>query len=282
MSFKSLVESIESSSQRIASALSKVIRDCNNIAIVYCGIMKGVAQHLFTVLKLVNPKLNIVTMNGDLFHNLLLPYISESLDLVIVYGGLRAESCILRVSTALRLIGPEKGVIISSRIAPNILSRIPMETVVIDHYAYRASMIHGNLRIGVELGSSNPRILRLKSELVLTPHLVSDIVERYRDVEASIRDGSTVIVFTESMRSVAEELAEQGYKCLDVEAARLRPPRNAVLLIYSSMEDHSVNETVLTMMREGVGRVSRFRIDTDPLSAPLYAHLFLSAVLHRG
>jgi len=282
MNFESLVEGIESSSQRIAVALGRAIRDCGNIAIVYCGLVRGVAQHLFTVLKLVNPKLNIVVMNGDLFHNLLLPYISESLDLVIVYGALRAENCILRVSTALRLIGPERGIVVSSRIAPNIVSRIPVETVVIERPAYRASMIHGNLRVGVELGGSNPRISRLKSELELTPHLVSDIVERYRDVEASIRDGSAVIVFTESMRSVAEELTERGYQCLDVEVARLRPPRSSVLLIYSSMEDHSVNETILTMVREGVSKVSRLRIDTDPLSAPLYAHLLLSAVLPHG
>lgn len=282
MSFESLVESIESSSQRIASALSKVLRNCNNIAIVYCGLVRGAAQHLFSVLKLVNPKLNIVTMNGDLFHNLLLPYISESLDLVIVYGGLGAESCILRISTTLRLVGPERGVIIASKIAPNTLSRIPVETVVIDHHAYRASMIHGNLRIGVELGSSNPRISRLENELILTPHLVSDIVERYRDVEEKVRDGDTVIVFTESMRSVAEELAERGYQCLDIEIARLRPPRSAVLIVYSSTEDHSVNETVLTMIRGGVGEVSRLRLNTDPLSAPLYAHLFLSAVLRHG
>ena len=282
MSFESLVEIIESSSQRIALALSKALRNCSNIAIVYCGLVRGVAQHLFSVLKLANPRLNTVTMNGDLFHNLLLPYISETLDLVIVYGGLRAESCIVRISTTLRLVGLERGVIIASKIAPNTLSRIPVETIVIDHYAYRASMIHGNLRIGVELGGSNPRISRLRSELTLTPHLVSDIVERYRDVGERVRDRNTVIVFTESMRSIAEELTELGYQCLDIEVARLRSPRSAVLIVYSSMEDHSVNEMILTMLRGGVSRISRFRLDTDPLSAPLYAHLFLSAVLHHG
>ncbi len=280
MSLEKLVETVERESQRIASSLVEALRRSNKILIFSCGLTWGLAQHLAFSLKLANFDLNILPASGELLHNFVLPYVSESLDLLIVFASRGAENCLLRICNALRLVGVEKSVIVVPKLIPEVRQRLGIEILEIEPRVYRTSVIHANLRIAVAIGGSQPRIARIEDEIPITPQLVEDVGERYKEIAKQLKNREITIVYTESMRSVAEELAERGYRCLDIEMARIAVPQN-IVVVHTSIEDQSVNELMLAALRKGVTlrNVARLRLNTDPLTAPLYAHLFLNAVL---
>ncbi|MCS7111948.1 MAG: hypothetical protein N3D82_03520 [Ignisphaera sp.] len=290
---KSAVKRSEDSSSKISQELVDHIKKSGNILIAHCGATYGLVQHTTSILKISKPELALMAADGDYTHNVMLPYIAETLDLAIIYSDAVHERAVARLLHSV-LINNIRTIFI----LPNVIyeryraqwSREfgNIDIIEIDSDIYRLTLLLASLKVGINIGSAVARINRMKDELEISS-VVEDVVDRYRDAIEMLKSCRNIIV-SKTMLPLGEYLEEHGYNMYVMNAPsrtllnRIATPSETFVLAYSSIEDHIVNEFTMEALRKGFlkERFVDFRINTDPFTAPIYGILISMAAILGG
>lgn len=261
--------------------------------IIYCGTTYGLAQHLASILKISRPTLSLVLMDGDYAHNVVIPYIAEAIDLAIVYSDVAHEKSVARLlhSTMANSIG-------SIFIVPSIVYEKQkalwsrefedMDLIEVDNDIYRLTLLLTALKVGINIGGAIARISRIKSELNISS-VVGDVLDAYRSTIEMMRFHRNILV-SKAMLPLGEYLEDYSYSVyivdtqLGTQLARFSSSSETFIVVYSSAEDHIVNEFIMETLRKGFHREQfvSFRINTDPFTAPIYGILASMAAVSRS
>ena len=260
---RDIVEEAEARADLLATHLTSVLRSSARIAVLHGPNCRGLARHLATVIKLCRPDTDVFYMDADYAHNTLLPYIAENLDAVIVLS--QSLSHLARAATASRLVGL-RTLAVTTSVPERVRHAVRgVELIELEPESLHLSTLIASIRVGASLGGA-ARIERLRRETSFST-VVEDLGRRYgREIDA-IRSGFTVVASI-SMESLAEFLRSRGARALTLAEAASTLPKRA-LLAYSSSEEHEVLETATRLRAEG-SEVAMLRINTDPLTAPIY------------
>ncbi|MEM1608624.1 MAG: hypothetical protein QXG81_05075, partial [Ignisphaera sp.] len=159
-----------------------------SIAIIYCGSVEGVARHLESILRISRPGTNLLTMHGDYIHNIMLPYVSESIDQALIFSHSLATSCLLRAYQSLKLLGIDLLAVVSKPTGVERPLKFDEENIIeIDENVYRVATTLASIKIGVELGGSIQRIKRMEQEVTLSS-IVGDIIKKFREDADKVRE----------------------------------------------------------------------------------------------
>ncbi|MCI4436397.1 MAG: hypothetical protein JHC33_06245 [Ignisphaera sp.] len=281
------VELSEEASNTLAKELLTRLRGKERVAILFCGASEGVARHLETVLRLANEKINAVVVNGDYASNMLLPYISEGLEASIVLTSPHSIGCLNRVAYTSRILGLDT-LLIAPRplpLASGPLQQVLEGSIEIEASMYRLTVSLASIKLGLAMNSDVKRIKRLENE-VSVASVVEDMIKVYSKTVEDVEKCRTVVV-THSLLSVGEELGELGYIYTTVDKASMvwQAIPEATALFYTSAEEHIVREELAHTLRVRTQpkHVVHVRINTDPLTAPIYGLIMAHYIkLHKA
>ncbi len=276
------VRSVEEVSENIYRVLYKELNKANNIAILSCGNTKGLALHLFTLLKIARTTANVFLLDADYAYNILLPYIGDEIDIAILFTDMRSSKYLPRIYQSLLLNGIRTVALVHRMLSEegrNMAKRYDeyITSIEIDKDIYRISILHSNLRLGLSISKgSSARIERMAKELELSS-VVDELYRKYeREVEGMGK--CRTILYTKSLQSVGEELNDMGFNTVEIPLVRdMEIVQGPILIMYTTAEEHLANELLVELTRKGVNRekILNIRINTDPLTAPIYGHILL-------
>ncbi|HDI02138.1 MAG TPA: hypothetical protein ENF93_00680, partial [Ignisphaera sp.] len=153
-----IVSLADTFSSQIAEILKSYFLTNTRILILFCGYTQGLAKHLTTLLKIVDPSKNILIMPADYAHNVLLPYISDDIDLVLLLSSKGAETCLARASSSLAMLGI-KSVVLTTNLPQNYKRYIYTNQLIeIPHNIFRLALLQGWIKLVLELKGSSARI----------------------------------------------------------------------------------------------------------------------------
>uniref|UniRef100_A0A7J2U268 SIS domain-containing protein n=1 Tax=Ignisphaera aggregans TaxID=334771 RepID=A0A7J2U268_9CREN len=269
------MEKSEKISEIIVDMLASKLLGKKSIAIMYCGAVEGVARHLETILRISLGETNIIAISGDYAHNMLLPYISDFVEYTILLSSSRSQGCVNRVRQTLRLLGADLLTLLSKPLQESASYAIAeyKDTIEIDENLYRLSINLANIKLGLRIGAESRRIKRMEGETQIS-NIAKDVLEAYsKAVEATER--CSIVVTTHSLLSIGEELSDIGYLYTTVDKVDMYTRfADSIALFYTTAEEHIVRE-VLTSIRAhpAYKHITYVKINTDPLTAPLYGLL---------
>jgi len=276
------IKRVEEASEKIYRVLYNELSKANKIAILSCGNSKGLAQHLFTILKIAKTNINIFFLDADYAYNILLPYIGEEIDIAILFTDTKSSKCLFRIYQSLLLSGIKTIALVHRILSEeerNIIKRYDeyITVVEVDRDIYRISILHANLKLGLALSKgSSARIERIARELEVAS-IVEELSKKYYR-EMNELERCRTILYTKSLQSVGEELSEMGFNSIELPLMKnIDTIQKPVLVIYTTVEEHIVNELLMEFMRKGIGKedILSIRINTDPFTAPIYGHILL-------
>ena len=251
-----------------------------SIAIIYCGSVEGVARHLESILRISRPGANLLTMHGDYIHNIMLPYVSESIDQALIFSHSLATSCLLRAYQSLKLLGVDLLAVVSKPIGVERSLKFDEENIIeIDEKVYRVATTLASIKIGVEIGGRNiQRIKRMEQEVTLSS-IVGDIIKKFREDADKVRE-CELVAATHSMLSVAEELGDIGYMYTTVDKLhKFITIARSVGIFYTTTEEHVVREAIINAKRLAMQKsFVEIKVNTDPFTAPLYGLVIASYI----
>jgi len=283
MDLKEVAKRSEEEARRVFEKLAPLAKEAKRIAVLYTGKARGLAKHVSTVLTLSKPEIGVLLYSLDYAYTTLLPYIADRVDLVLAISTEAHGAAVGRIAGCSRLLGL-KVAVVSPPLPQQLrdyMHQSEIEILELEKSILRLSMLLASLMIGVELGKDVSRMRRLENELSVV-EVVEDLVDRYRqDLEAL--KARPMIFYSESMETVGEELSERGLLALPIDELISRASEvneKSLLLIYASYEDQLVNEKMVKLALSGAKVSSRrLRINTDPLTAPVYGVLLTIAAL---
>ncbi len=280
----SIVKSSEDASDKISQRLVNLIKNSNNILAIYCGTTYGLVQHIMSILKISKPELALMAIDGDYTYNVVLPYIAETIDLALIYSDAMHERTLLRLLHSVLINNIRTVFIVPSIVYEKYRVQWGREfenidIIEIDNSIYRLTLLLTALRIGIHIGNSIARINRMKSEIEVSS-IVEDIINRYRDTIKLLKLCRNIIV-SKTMLPLGEYLEEYNYNVYMISTSFKTLLNKAIslsdnfMLIYSSVEDHIINELIMEALRMGFKREQfiDMRINTDPFTAPIYGIL---------
>jgi len=267
------LEEIEEQSKSIAEVLRSTLSTATKAYLIYEASTHGLAQYLRLVLKMARSEASIELVDADIFPNVELPYVAEEAGPAV--SLLRSSGKVHRVGTALKLLGVEH-LIISTEL-PEQVRRVlkGVRVLEVKESIYSLSVMLGALKVATSIGSS-ARISRVRPELEIGKELVEEIKERFSKL-AMVRE--RVLLCSTLMEVVCSEARMRS-----VRASRLSDADECVdaVLIHASVEDLAVREFVVGYMRKCPGkRIECVRINTDPLTAPIYALIALEELVGK-
>ncbi len=276
------IRRVEETSEKIYRILYNELDKSNNIAVLSCGNSKGLALHLFTILKIAKVNINIFLLDADYAYNILLPYIGEGIDVAILFTDTKSSKCLFRIYQSLLLSGIKTIALIHKVLSEeekNIAKRYDEYITImeIDRDIYRISILHSNLKLGLMLSKeSSARIKRIARELEMVS-IVEELSKKYyREIKEL--EKCRTILYTKSLQSVGEELSEMGFNSIELPLLKsIDIIQKPMLIMYTTVEEHIVNELLIEFIRKGINKENVFsiRINTDPLTAPIYGHILL-------
>ncbi|MEM0026669.1 MAG: hypothetical protein QXT53_01880 [Ignisphaera sp.] len=242
--------------------------------------MEGVARHLESILRISKPGINLLTMHGDYIHNIMLPYVSESIDHAVIFSHSLAISCLQRTYQSLKLLGVDLSAIAPKPISIERSLKFDEESLIeIDERVYRLATTLASIKLGVKLGGRDiQRIKRMEQEVTLSS-IVGDITKKFGEDADKARE-CDLVTATYSMLSVAEELGDLGYLYTTVDKLHkfIRIARN-VATFYTTAEEHIMREVILSTKRFTTQKsFVEIKINTDPFTAPLYGLVIASYI----
>lgn len=240
------------------------------------------ATHIGTAIRIALPSANVTVFDGDYCYNILLPYVADEIHSVLLLSSMVGVKCVFRVIQALASMGIKTlsllPAISVSGLRDYISRGVPgLEVIEVESDVYRFAVMLSTLRLALEIGGDKARIKRIEKELKLKD-VVNELIDRYREVLSRKYDR---IAVTKALLSAAEELVDRRIPILVL--GRQLGDDQIQLLVYTSVEDHIVNEYVMDITRKGVraSEIPMIRINTDPLTAPIYALvLFYAFIIH--
>jgi len=260
------------------------------LVIFYCGNAEGLAQHICTTLKIARPSLNIVVFDGEYGHNIVLPYIAYDVSSALLISGVSDISCTYRALQALTLTGVETVAILPTVTTEIVRSYIrrwsqTVHMVEVDSTLYRLSLLHSSLRLALSLADKDTtRVRRIEKELDIKS-VARELIEEHKQVVGLGKKlSSYAVAVSRALLAAGEELIDRGFEVTVIgrHGAETLPPK---LVVYTSVEEQVVNEYMTKLTRRGIGRgeITIMKINTDPLTAPLYALIVFHAMMlgHR-
>lgn len=249
----------------------------------YCGNTEGLAIHLGTSVRIAKPNINIAIFDGDYCHNVVMPYIAEEVSGALLLSSITGIKCMYRVTQALSVMGINTLSIASVPITSNLKGYIDrlsrgIDVIEIDSSLYRFVVLHLSLRLALELGGREiARIKRIERELDIGS-IVNELIDRYID-KTLLNKKIGLVSITKSLLPAGEELIDRGIPIALV--GRDKIENQPQVLIYTSVEEHIVNEYMVELSRKRDAKpdIRTVKINTDPLTAPLYALILFYAIL---
>ncbi|MEM0371382.1 MAG: hypothetical protein QXG46_06015 [Ignisphaera sp.] len=253
---------------------------------MYCGTTRGLATYIGTLLKISKPSLNILMLDAEYCHNIVVPYIAEDIDKVVLVSSPASVNCVYRVLQTVSTMGLDTLMILPTTVASLIrgkmnISSEKLEIIEIESTIYRVTVLQTFLRIALYIGGKHvARIHRIEKELELK-NIVSELIEKYSHELSMYRDVKHVIV-SKALTIVGEELIDRGVQVAIInEHFGLQKIETPLFLIYTSVEEHIVNEFVSNLVRIGVERsnIIHLRINVDPFTAPIYSMIIMYYIM---
>lgn len=280
-----IVKKSEEVAGNLAQALGKVFSKNRFTLIMYCGNTEGLAQHLCSAIKIADPSINIAYFDADYSHNIVLPYLTETLSSALLLSNATDVNCAFKVLQALSLLGVETTALLPTVTVTTFKNHAEKWSQNIylqelDNNIYRLSILQASLRLAITLAGNNiARIKRIERELNMS-NIVKELIDRYANAITLAKSlVKPSIAVTKALMPAAEELMDRGIATLVI--GRHSPEeKNPNLLVYTSVEEQTVNEYLLKLTRKGIKRseIPTIRINTDPLTAPVYALIIFYAM----
>ncbi len=256
-------------SRKILNALTPLLEGSQRIFVAYGPYTRGLARFFRLALKLSNPQLSVEIVDSDSYPSMELPYVSEYVDALIAF--LRAGSRIHRVATVARLL-QVKAIAVVPKL-PEVVRRAlrGFNAIEVEDSVYSLSIVLAALEIASK--SKEARASRVSGELAIDSELVEDVKRRFSTVSSSL--GSSTIVCSSATEAMCDEVKARGYAARHLHEA-LAACESSIVLAYASCEDQVASEFVLNYRRKCPNaKISGVRVNTDPLTAPLYLLLSL-------
>jgi hypothetical protein len=266
------LEKSERVSEAIFTTLIDKLLGKSSIAIVHCGSVEGVAKHLETLLRISLGRVNVITMNGDYIYNTVLPYMADFIEYALLFSSTRSQGCASRVRQALKLLGIDFYALLPKpihEVAGYALAE-GENVMELDEAVYRLSISLANIKLGLHIGRGLRRVRRMEAETKLS-NIAKEVIEFYSNAIEAAEQCNSVIV-SQALASVGEELGDLGYLYTTVDRVNTCIKfANYAMLFYTTSEEHIVREALLAMAKTFPGiKLVHVRINTDPLTAPLY------------
>ena len=259
----------------------------SQLFLLYCGNSEGLATHLLSTIKISMPKINVAVLDGEYCHNVVLPYVADDVTRVIAVSDIWGSRCIYKVLQTAMLMGIKSIVLMPTALASKVRDSISYESgdldiVEIDSKIYRFTVLHTSIRLALDIALDKvARISRLSRELDMAS-VVEELVNKYsQDITRALStDTDSIVAVSRALLPAGEELMERGIEVV-VLGRSMPKGKNISMLAYTSAEEHTVNEYLVTLMREGVAvpKAKTIKLNTDPLTAPLYALIIFHSVL---
>lgn len=287
----SLVEKSEKIAVKTFQLIKNSISENNRIVVTYCGTSEGLATYIATVLKISKPDLNILVLDANYSHNIVIPYIAEYIDNVIVVSSLTNMKCVHRIIQTILALGLNgiiflpvpKTVIKSSEDEKQSLEYKNIEIIEIESDIYRLSIMQTFLQLVLHIsGKKIHRINRIERELELK-NIVEELISKYSREIILSNDVKHVFV-SKALTTISEELLEKGINTSIIDEslnnAKIETP---LLIIYTTVEEFIVNEFVLNLIRNNIkqDKIISIKINTDPLTAPLYSLILIHMMFKK-
>ncbi|MEM1542076.1 MAG: hypothetical protein QW101_03305 [Ignisphaera sp.] len=253
---------------------------------MYCGTTRGLATYIGILLKISKPSLNILTLDAEYCHNIVVPYIAEDIDKVVLVSSPASVNCVYRVAQTVSTMGLDTLMFLPTTVASLIRGRVDvssekLEIIEIESTIYRVTVLQTFLRIALYIGGKSvARIRRIEKELELKS-IVNELVEKYAHELSMYRDVKHIAV-SKALTIVGEELVDRGVQAFIInESFGIQKIEAPLFLIYTSVEEHIVNEFVLNLVRNGVERsnIMHLRINVDPFTAPIYSIIIMCYIM---
>jgi hypothetical protein len=283
-----LVAKSEELSRCTADRLIKAFSKNGPMLVLYCGNTEGLAQHICSTMRIAKPSLNIAYLDGDYSYNIVLPYIAEDIMSVVLVASSTELNCVNRVLQALALVGVETVALLPTVTLTKLENRLEIlsqniYTVEIESDVYRLTVLQASLRSSLNLSRGEIlRIKRFEKELDMKI-IVKELTEKYYNVFSqakSKKHGLLNIAVSKSLLAAGEELIDRGLP-IQVIGRKGLEHTNPDLLVYTSVEEQTVNEYLVALSRKGIKRndVTTVKINTDPFTAPIYALIIFYSTL---
>ncbi|MEM1646368.1 MAG: hypothetical protein QXL96_11025 [Ignisphaera sp.] len=253
---------------------------------MYCGNTEGLAQHLCSTIKIADPSTSIIYFDAEYSYNIVLPYLTEMLSTTILLSSATDISCAFKVLQALSLLGVETMALLPAVTATTFKDYTEewsqnIYLLELDNSIYRLSILQTSLRLALTLAENNvARIKRIERELNMSS-IVKELIDKYTSTITSAKSlVKPNIAVTKALIPAAEELMDRGIATSVI--GRYSPEeKNPNLLMYTSVEEQTVNEYLLKLARKGIKRseILTIRLNTDPLTAPIYALIIFYAMI---
>ncbi len=267
---RSLVSEVQRESQSVCEEIRSFTSSLRNLVLLFCGDLRGVARHLATVLTLAT-NTSITYMEGDYAYNTLLPYLERSEMGILLLAA--SESCLYRVASACSLLAVPT-LVISTKIRDEVKRRIRNVKILELEHDIVLTVLHATLRIAAQ--SSEQRLKRLESELDLGT-VVNEVVELYVQKLHSVARKESLLVYSYSMEPAVDTLP------IEKQSMEREARANNVTILYASTEDPLAAEYAFRLRRTNPStNIVFLRINTDPLTAPLYARIALLSALRSS
>lgn len=233
---------------------------------------------MYSTLKITKPSLNLSVFDGDYCHNVVLPYLVEEISSALLISSAININCTYRVIQALTLMGVDTVALIPTPTIPRFRDYVSrwgqrLRVIEVDSEIYRLSLLQVSLRLALELGGRDiARIKRFEKEVELKS-VVGDLVDRYSSIIESTRSiAQPIIAITRTILPAGEELMDRGIPVVIL--GRYAPEEWVPkILVYTSVEEYMVNEYTVKLSKKGIRKeeLLTIRLNTDPLTAPMYA-----------
>ncbi len=265
------LEDLEESSNVLVESLKNVLSSSPRTYLVYEASTQGLARHMRIAIKVAKAGTSVELVDADTFPNVELPYVAE--DRVPAVALLKSFSAVHRVATALRLLGVEH-LIVAPQLPHHVKRALRGANVVeLRRDLYALSIVLGSLKLAASLGN-NPRISRIAPELELSPELVEEVRDRFSRLSL-VREKP--LLCSSMLEAVCNAASDRGLKAVPI---RVHPECTDGILVYTSVEDWVASEFVVNYLRRCPGkRIESVRVNTDPLTAPLYVLIALEEIL---
>lgn len=249
--------------------------------------MEGLAQHLCSAIKISSPSINVVYFDGDYSYNIVLPYVAGDIYAVLL-ASFTEISCTYRVIQALALLGIDTIAILPTVTVAKLGERLELYNqniyvMNIDNDIYRLAVLHSSLKLALTLSRGEiSRIKKFERELDMKS-VVKELVDRYFNIvnqTKSRKQGMPIVAVSKSLLAAGEELMDRGIP-VQVIGRKGLEHQQPDIVVYTSVEEHTVNEYLSLLARRGIRRddIATIRINTDPFTAPLYTLIIFYSTL---
>ncbi len=270
----------EEEAEKLAARLAEFLRDARFIVFTYTGRGVLAAYTAYWVLRTLRPEARVELHDPEALSLHVAAY-NEPFKCV-VFGDKERISSIVRIADSASLSGHEVMVLapaIADEAAKHRLSKVEVERVDSELYGLSEAMAAAKAAVRSSTGS---RAERLQDEVVKFVDAFEGAYQALSSpLEGIVKSNSWVLASPTLMGAALyarEVLAERGLRLCVAPLHYVPPGAGEVVVMHTGVEDYAANEACFNAIKRGV-RVRRVRVNTDPLTAPVYVAMVVAALV---